>query len=247
MAISDGRSDKTFEEHAGPPRHQGSVRLPLPARHQARGAGAQRRPRPHPPRKALPQDVRRLPQGRGREAAPAGGMDAGQPRRHGQRDHGQRRQRQARGRGRGARQASGQHDPVPGAVGRNLQLPHDRQHQPAIGACLRRRHRRQRQVQRLLGVVEGPERKDRLEEPHPRRHRRDLRAPRLHLGREVVSLRQHAFRVPPGDHRARQAGLAADSRVGKIADRNGAVGAQRVRPVLMPDRHGMRFRPPSDG
>ena len=54
----------------------------------------------------------------------------------------------------------------------------------------------------------GPAGDAEMAEPHPGRDRRDLRAPRLHLGRQVVSLRHHALRVSAGAHRARQARLA---------------------------------------
>ena len=56
--------------------------------------------------------------------------------------------------------------------------------------------------QRLLVLGEArPRRPLCLQEPHPLGDRRDLREARLHLGRQVVPLRYHALRVPPGDHR----------------------------------------------
>src|SRR5215470_11345465 len=91
-----------------------------------------------------------------------------------------------------------------------------------VGARLRGGDRSQRVVRRLLAVVEGQVgrrqvRRDRLEKPFPGRHRRGVRTPRLHLGRQVVSLRHVPFRISAGNHRAGEARVAtAPTRFGKI-------------------------------
>ena len=67
-------------------------------------------------------------------------------------------------------------------------------------ARLRHRHRHRHRAQPLLALEQARSRRAlRLHEPHPLGDRRDLREARLHLGRQVVPLRHHAFRVPAGD------------------------------------------------
>ena len=75
-------------------------------------------------------------------------------------------------------------------------------------ACLWCGDRSQRPQWRLLAVAAAIKPKN-LEEPYPAGDRRSVRASRLHLGRQVVSLRHHAFRISPGVDRARQERLAA--------------------------------------
>ena len=52
-----------------------------------------------------------------------------------------------------------------------------------------------------IGPSPAPDGRYRLQEPHPLGDRRGVREARLRLGRQVVPLRHHAFRVPAGDHR----------------------------------------------
>ena len=63
-------------------------------------------------------------------------------------------------------------------------------------------HRHRHQARTLLALVRGQgRRRDSLSQLNTVRDRRDIRAARLHLGRQVVSLRYHALRVPPRTHR----------------------------------------------
>ena len=128
MPISDGRTGKSFEELLNSPDIKDQFVISVSARLGRETARAQPGSRPHPIRAVLRQDVWRLPQGRGRQAAQAGRLDASPARRLGQRHDGQRRQRPAGRGGDGPREAAGGHDPISRAVRRHLQLPADRQH-----------------------------------------------------------------------------------------------------------------------
>jgi hypothetical protein len=58
-------------------------------------------------------------------------------------------------------------------------------------------------VRRLLAVVKGQGWEGRVEEPPAARNRGYFRGRRLHLGRQVVSLRDLPLRIPSRDHCAR--------------------------------------------
>ena len=77
---------------------------------------------------------------------------------------------------------------------RYLQLPGRGRYRPAEPAQLRYCDRSQYRVLGLL-VLAAAWQPDRLSQPHARSDRRHLRKARLHLGRQVVSLRYDALRI----------------------------------------------------
>ena len=99
MPISDGKAGKPFEELLNSPDIKDQFVYPYPLGSDVKPPGLNEDPGRIRIRAVLRQDVRRLPQGRGRQAAQAGRLDAGPARRLGQHHDRQRRQRQA-GRGR---------------------------------------------------------------------------------------------------------------------------------------------------
>ena len=103
------------------------------------------------------------------------------------------------------RPAAGQIPGVPETTARQLQLPADRGHQPSQRAWTGDRRRYRRGAFTLLAVVETRcERPRQLQERDPVGDRAGVRSARLRVGRQVVSLRHHAFRVPARDPDERQ-------------------------------------------
>ena len=153
MPISDGVTGKDFDTLLDHPTSTTCSRCPIgPVLRPT--CRAERGSRPHPLRAAFRQDVRRLRQGRSRAAYAQGRVAF----RLGALHHRQRRRRSPRRRGRRLEEAAAVHDQVSGSLGRNLQLPSDRRHQPEEHARLRRRHRHQHQVHRLLAVDQAGQR-----------------------------------------------------------------------------------------
>ena len=105
--------------------------------------------------------------------------------------------RPRRCRRRRAPSAAGQVPGVLETAARELQLPADRGNEPPKRAWVRHRHRHRRGPFPLLAMVKTRrERPHRLQERDPMGDRARIRDAWLHLGRQVVSLRHHAFRVP---------------------------------------------------
>ena len=77
MPISDGRSRKSFDELLNNPDIKDQFAIPYPLGADIKVPAVERRPWPHPQRTIFSQDVRRLSQGRGAQAAQAGRVDAG--------------------------------------------------------------------------------------------------------------------------------------------------------------------------
>ena len=85
----------------------------------------------------------------------------------------------------------------PETASRHVRLPRHCRHHAALRPWLWHRHRHRTLTIGLLALVEaGAGRRANLPEPHPARDRRGVRAPWLHLGRALASLRHHALRVP---------------------------------------------------
>jgi hypothetical protein len=88
-----------------------------------------------------------------------------------------------------------------------LQLPPHRRHRSRQRAWLRHRDRSGDESGQLLAVGrrrDGP--RHSLPQQNSIRRSRRFREVRLHLGRQVVSLRYHAFRIPAGIDAARKYG-----------------------------------------
>ena len=200
LPISDGRTDKRFEELLDQPRHRRHVRLRLSGRRAGRRRRPQFRSRPRPRRGAVPRALRRLPEGhagQGRARSPWVPKHGG----------GTVTFTTAQGADKALEAVSAELDQLPksfmkypGAVSRHLQLPADRQ-APTACRCTPMRAAidiNTKQTTYWQWVKPGRGRPLPMVEQDPAGDRRRLREARLHLGRPLVSLRHHAFRVPAG-------------------------------------------------